>query len=723
MTKYQQIEGLQVSTALRDFIEREVLPGLNIARDNFWRGFAQMITEYAPKNSHLLEVRQRLQCQIDDWHQTYGAASTDMPAYITHLRQIGYIEPEVEDFTINPTNCDPEITDICGPQLVVPMDNARYVLNAANARWGSLYDALYGSDVIADEGRLAQTSKLNPARVEEVFTRTADFLDENFPLETGSHRQAVRYRVEAKHLIISLNNGQETHLRDDQAFIGWQEEKNKLTLLLKHHQLHVEWVIDRHNSIGQLHQAGLADIYLESAITAIADCEDSVAAIDVEDKIKVYRHWLLLMKGELTASFDKNGKVINRSLNKDRSYNAVTGGKLTLPGRALLLVRNVGLLMTSEAVLDEHNQPIPEGLLDAIITVLCACHDLNRRQNSRTGSIYIVKPKLHGSFEVAFVCAVFATIEQFLSLPKNTIKIGLMDEERRTSANLKNCIHAARERIFFINTGFLDRTGDEIHTSMQAGVVLPKNVIKSASWLQAYEDRNVILGLQCGFSGRAQIGKGMWAMPDNMAAMVFEKITQPRAGANCAWVPSPTAATLHALHYHQVDVFAARRAREKEQSPTLETLFSMPVLDPNPPPFNNQELEQEIENNAQGILGYVVRWVDQGIGCSKVPDIHNVSLMEDRATCRISAQIIANWLKWGVITHATVKEIFKRMAALVDQQNAFDPAYIPMSPDFEHNLAFQAALALAFQGTSQPCGYTEPILHHFRRFAKSVGRA
>jgi len=716
MSDYQHYEGIAISARLKRFVDHEILPGLDIQSDNFWRGFANMVVTHAPKNRALLDIRQKMQCQIDDWHKAYGSATAHMPAYIAYLRQIGYIEPEVADFTIETANCDAEITTICGPQLVVPADNARYLLNAANARWGSLYDALYGTDVIDGAGEIPRDQDVDPRHATAVFAYAADFLDRSFSLKEGSHIAATGYRIEADHLIVTLKDGQETDLLDSTALLGWCQDSNRLIILLQHHQLHVELMVDPSHRIGRLHPASLADIIMESAITTIADCEDSVAAIDVEDKITLYRNWLLLMKGELTATFEKQGQIIQRCLNKDRLYTAPGGETFSLPSRALLLVRNVGHLMTSEAVLDSQGQPIGEGLLDAAITVLCACHDLKIKQNSRAGSIYIVKPKMHGSREVAFACAVFATIEEFLHLPKNTIKIGIMDEERRTSTNLKNCLHAARERVFFINTGFLDRTGDEMHTSMQAGAVLPKAVIKTTDWLACYENRNVMIGLQCGLSGRAQIGKGMWTMPDHMAAMLREKNAQPQAGANCAWVPSPTAATLHALHYHQINVPAARQARQGEPLPPLEILFSMPVLDPCT--LKPQDIDHEVENNAQSILGYVVRWIDQGIGCSKVPDINNIALMEDRATCRISAQLLANWLQWQIVSRQHIETIFKRMATLVDVQNRADPVYQPMATDFDGSLAFQAALNLVLQGAEQPCGYTEPILHHFRQQAK-----
>ncbi|MAN76637.1 MAG: malate synthase G [Rhizobiales bacterium] len=720
MSSYVTRAGLQVDEQLAAFVEQEALNGLDIASDSFWAGFAEMVAAYMPGNRELLEIRDRMQNQIDDWHRDNGPATKDPEAHQAFLREIKYLENEPEDFRIETEDLDSEIASICGPQLVVPVSNARYALNAANARWGSLYDALYGTDVIAREGDLAPGRAYNPRRGAEVFARAGHFLDETFPLLGVKHWAVTRYGVDTSgdiaRLVIESQDGP-AKLAYPEAFAGYSRHGDVLRILLKHHGLHVELVIDANHPVGKDHPANLADVVIESALTTIQDCEDSVAAVDAEDKVGVYRNWLGLMKGDLADTFEKGGKSVTRTLNADRAYTAPDGSELTLKGRALLLVRNVGHLMTTDAILDADGQPIGEGMMDAAITTLCALHDLKRRANSTTGSIYIVKPKMHGPTEVLFACNVFGEVEKILGLPLNTIKIGIMDEERRTSANLKACIHAARERVFFINTGFLDRTGDEIHTSMEAGPVLLKDQIKAERWIQAYEDRNVTIGIACGLTGRAQIGKGMWARPDDMAAMMEQKVGHPKSGANCAWVPSPTAATLHALHYHEVDVFEAQKRRHNEPIPGLDALFSMPVLDPST--LSAEQIQRELDNNAQGILGYVVRWVDAGVGCSKVPDINDVGLMEDRATCRISSQAIANWLWHGVVTQDEVVATFTRMARVVDQQNAGDPAYDPMSDDPEHSVAFQAALALALEGVEQPSGYTEPLLHAKRAEKKA----
>ncbi|MEQ8446087.1 MAG: malate synthase G [Pelagibacterium sp.] len=722
MSNYVTRAGLQVDEQLAAFVEQEALKGLDVASDSFWAGFAELVAAYMPGNRELLEIRDRMQNQIDAWHRDNGPVVNDPDGYQAFLREIKYLEDEPEDFRIETENLDPEIASICGPQLVVPVSNARYALNAANARWGSLYDALYGTDVIARDGDLAPGRAYNPKRGAEVFARAGHFLDEAFPLLGIKHWAVTSYDVDtsgdAARLVIESQDGP-ARLAYLEAFAGYSRDGDVLRILLNHNGLHVELVIDANHPVGKDHPAHLADVVIESALTTIQDCEDSVAAVDAEDKVGVYRNWLGLMVGDLADTFEKGGKSVTRTLNADRTYTAPDGSEVTLKGRALLLVRNVGHLMTTDAILNSEGQPIGEGMMDAAITTLCAMHDLKRKANSATGSIYIVKPKMHGPTEVLFACNVFGEVEKILGLPHNTIKIGIMDEERRTSANLKACIHAARERLFFINTGFLDRTGDEIHTSMEAGPVLLKDQIKAEHWIQAYEDRNVTIGIACGLTGRAQIGKGMWARPDDMAAMMEQKIGHPKSGANCAWVPSPTAATLHALHYHEVDVFEAQKRRHNEPIPGLDALFSMPVLDPST--LSAEQIQRELDNNAQGILGYVVRWIDAGVGCSKVPDINDVGLMEDRATCRISSQAVANWLWHGVVTQDEVVATFTRMAHVVDEQNAGDPDYQAMSDDPEHSIAFQAALALALEGVEQPSGYTEPVLHAKRAEKKAAG--
>lgn len=720
MTVYVTRSRCQVDRRLADFIETEALAGLAVTSDKFWSGFADLIMARTPANRKLLQIRDSLQQQIDRWHQANGPVANDPVGYEAFLREIGYLEDEPGDFSIGTDNLDPEIATICGPQLVVPVSNPRYALNAANARWGSLYDALYGSDAIERNGELAPGKSYNPKRGEAVFARTAAFLDEVLPLTGSAHSAVTRYGVEkddrGANLIIEGRNGP-IQITSPENFTGYAEHDSVLRILLRHNGLHVELVIDGEHPIGKTHPAKLADVVIESAVTTIQDCEDSVAAVDAGDKVNIYRNWLGLMRGNLEDTFDKGGGLMTRQLNSDRTYITRDGSTLVLKGRALLLVRNVGHLMSTDAVLDAEGLPIGEGLLDAAVTTLCAMHDLLHRTNSKTGSIYIVKPKMHGPTETRFACDVFGDVEKFLGLRQNTIKIGIMDEERRTSSNLKACIHAARERVFFINTGFLDRTGDEIHTSMEAGPVLLKSRIKEERWLQAYENRNVTIGLSCGFSGRAQIGKGMWARPDDMADMLTQKIGHLKAGANCAWVPSPTAATLHAMHYHAIDVFMEQKRRELEKITPLSDLFSMPALDANS--LSLEQISRELDNNAQGILGYVVRWIDQGIGCSKVLDIYNVALMEDRATCRISSQAIANWLRHGVVTRDEVAATFIRMARIVDEQNAADPYYRPMSDKPAASIAFQTALALVIEGTAHPSGYTEPTLHAGRRKVKA----
>jgi len=718
MAEYLDKSGLKVDAALAAFIEDEALPGTGIEPDRFWRGFARIVADFMPRNRRVLAIRDELQGKVDGWHREHGPVSTNPGGYEQFLRDIGYLVPEPGEFQIETTGLDPEISSICGPQLVVPVSNARYALNAANARWGSLYDALYGTDAVPRDGDLAPGSGYNAARGAAVVARAAEFLDGAAPLSRGSHADAIGYRVVHRNGLATLvvdTEGGETGLREPVGFAGSAERDGKRVILLKHHGLHIELVIDPTSVIGKAHAAGLADVVVESALTTIQDCEDSVAAVDAEDKVGVYRNWLGLMNGSLADTFQKGGKTVHRVLNADRAYTAPDGSPLVLKGRALLLVRNVGHLMTTSAVLDAEGRQIGEGLMDAVVTTLSCLSD---KVNSATGAVYVVKPKMHGPDEVKFACDIFEAVEQLLALKPLTIKIGIMDEERRTSSNLKACIYAARQRVFFINTGFLDRTGDEIHTSMEAGAVLRKDQIKSERWIQAYEDRNVLIGLATGFAGRAQIGKGMWARPDDMAEMLKVKIGHPNAGANTAWVPSPTAATLHALHYHQVNVFEAQKRRHNQATPGLGELFSMPVL--RPFELSRDEITREVENNAQGILGYVVRWVDQGVGCSKVPDINNVGLMEDRATCRISSQAIANWLRHGLVTRDDVATIFERMAAVVDQQNAGDATYQPMSGNFQ-SIAFQAALDLAVRGADQPSGYTEPLLHAARERVKASG--
>jgi malate synthase len=717
MANYVEKAGLKVDAQLVDFVEKEALAGTTVTATQFWTGLSGLVAEFMPRNRALLAIRDKLQSQIDDWHRKNGPVAANPAGYERFLRDIGYLVPEPADFAIETTGLDPEISTLCGPQLVVPVSNARYALNAANARWGSLYDALYGTDAVPRDGDLAPGKGFNPKRGAAVVVAAAAFLDEAFPLAKGSHKDVTAYVVAETAgraaLAIDTTSGPTT-LKHHSQFVGYARDGQVAKILLQHHGLHAELVLDPSSPIGATHAAGLSDVVLESALTTIQDCEDSVAAVDAEDKVGVYRNWLGLMNGTLVETFEKGGKTLTRRLNTDRTYKGVKGETLTLKGRALLLVRNVGHLMTNKAVLDAQGTPIGEGLLDAAVTVLCALSD---KVNSTTGAIYVVKPKMHGPDEVAFACEIFGAVEKMLGIAPLSVKIGIMDEERRTSANLKAAIHAARERVFFINTGFLDRTGDEIHTSMEAGPVLRKDDVKTERWIQAYEDRNVLIGLACGLSGKAQIGKGMWARPDDMAAMLKAKIGHPNAGANTAWVPSPTAATLHALHYHEVDVFEAQKRRHNQPTPGLGELFSMPVLDARK--LSREEIVREVENNAQGILGYVVRWVDQGVGCSKVPDINNVGLMEDRATCRISSQAIANWLHHGLVTRAEVEEIFARMAVVVDGQNAGDPLYQPMAGN-PSSIAYQAALALAVDGVNQPSGYTEPLLHAAREKVKAL---
>ncbi|MER1959318.1 MAG: malate synthase G [Solibacillus sp.] len=719
MTNYVNVGNLQVAEQLADFINTRVLPGSGVEQEAFWAGLDQLIHELAPENKGLLARRDELQEKINAWH-IENKDSFEFESYKTFLQDIGYLEPKIEDYQVETENVDDEVAIQAGPQLVVPVSNARYAINAANARWGSFYDALYGTDVISDEGEAEAGKGYNPVRGNKVIAYAKDFLNKAAGLQLGSHTDATSYVITDGGLEVTLVNGTKTALAEPEKLVGYQGNASEPTaVLLKNNDLHIEIQIDRSHPIGKDDAAGVKDIYLESAITTIMDCEDSVAAVDAEDKVEVYSNWLGLMKGDLAATFEKGTKTMTRTLNPDRVYTGVDGETVTLNGRSLMFIRNVGHLMTNPAILDKDGNEVPEGIMDGVVTSLIAKHEVignGQHKNSQKGSVYIVKPKMHGPAEVAFANKLFAKVEDLIGLERYTLKIGVMDEERRTSLNLKACIKEVKDRVVFINTGFLDRTGDEIHTSMEAGVMIRKGEMKTSTWLTSYEKSNVIVGLNAGLQGRAQIGKGMWAMPDLMAEMIKQKIGHPLAGANTAWVPSPTAATLHATHYHEVNVKAVQKGIETSED-LQDAILQIPVAPSTD--WSPEDIQQELDNNAQGILGYVVRWVEHGVGCSKVPDINDIGLMEDRATLRISSQHVANWLHHGICTQAQVEETLARMAKVVDAQNADDPTYTPMSANYEESVAFQAASELVFKGYDQPSGYTEPILHKKRIEAKA----
>ena len=716
MTEYLDKGNLQVSKSLDNLITEKVCHSIDLSPETFWSKFEEILNEFSPRNKKLLEKRELLQEQIDNWHIANKGKDFDKTAYKDFLKEIGYLLDEGDDFSIDTANVDPEISTIAGPQLVVPVMNARFALNAANARWGSLYDALYGTDVISEEGGAERGGAYNSVRGNKVIEFSKKFLDETFPLTSGSFADITAFQIKEGKLQITLADQSQVTIDDEAKFEGFiGTEDNPTGILLKNNNLHMEIQIDRNHNIGSEDPAGIKDVLVESAITTIQDCEDSVAAVDGEDKAQVYENWLGLMKGDLAETFQKNDQTMTRVLNQDRDYLKPDGDSFSLPGRSTLLVRNVGHLMTNPAILDQEGKEVFEGIMDAMFTIAIAKHDLlntGSAVNSKTKSIYIVKPKMHGPEEVKFTCDLFAAVESALGLEPLTVKIGIMDEERRTTVNLKECIRIAKDRVIFINTGFLDRTGDEIHTSIEAGPMIKKSEMKQQTWINAYENWNVDTGLETGFKGKAQIGKGMWAMPDEMLAMYEGKTNHPEAGANCAWVPSPTAATLHALHYHQISVSKVQENLLKQEKADLDDILEIPLLK-NPDSLTSDEIQSELDNNAQGILGYVVRWVDQGVGCSKVPDINNIGLMEDRATCRISSQHIANWLLHGLCDESQVMETMKKMAVVVDQQNSGDPEYIPMAPNYDGE-AFKAACALVLEGRNQPSGYTEPILHSKR---------